>query len=380
MKYRRFGKTNEMVSVLGFGMMRLPLNSDDPKDINEPLATEMVRRSIDAGVNYIDTAVPYHGGMSEPFTAKVLKDGYREKVFLATKLPSWAIKSREDMDKHLNEQLEKLETEHIDFYLIHYLRKDFWKNLTENGLFDFMDSVKKDGRVKHIGFSFHDDYDTFKTILDSYEWDFCQIQLNIIDANYQAGLKGLEDARKKDLGITIMEPLRGGALVTKVPEDVMTLYKAENPSKTPVHWALDYLYDIEGVCSVLSGMSEMSHVEENLKIASESEINKLSDSEKNTLAKVKKAYDRRIKINCTECKYCMQCPQDIHIPYALDFYNSVYMFDNFEKTNKEYWDFFGDRSRAESCTACGACMTKCPQNIDIVSELQRVSELFGSKK
>lgn len=379
MQYRKFGKTNEMVSVLGFGMMRLPLNSEDYGDINEELATEMVRKSIDEGVNYIDTAVPYHEGKSEAFTAKVLKDGYREKVFIATKLPSWAIESREDMDRIIDEQLDRLETDYIDFYLIHYLRKDFWKKLTENGLLDFMDSIRQSGKVKHIGFSFHDDFDTFKTIVDGYDWEFCQIQLNILDVNAQAGIEGLKYASSKGLGVSIMEPLRGGSLVDRVPEDIMEIWQEADPGRSPVSWALDFLYSMDEVSLVLSGMSHMSHVEDNLRIADQSRAGKLSDNENKTIERVRKAYEAKIQYNCTLCKYCLPCPKEIYIPYAIEYYNNVFMFENFDKEKREYWDFFGGRAHAGDCIACGECMTKCPQKIEIIEALEKVHEMFGSQ-
>jgi len=208
MNYRTFPGAKERLSILGFGCMRLPLNSDDSSDIDTERAKRMVRAAIDRGVNYIDTAYPYHGGNSEAFVAETLQDGYREKVHLATKLPTWLIETREDMDKYLNEQLERLQTDRIDYYLIHALDKQRWAKITELGLFDFMNTAVSDGRVKYIGFSFHDDVDTFKTIIDAYDWDFCQIQYNYLDTEEQAGTEGLAYAYEKHIGIIVMEPLR----------------------------------------------------------------------------------------------------------------------------------------------------------------------------
>ncbi len=210
MNYRKFGKTGETVSTLGFGCMRLPVIGGDDSKIDYEKAVPMVRDAIDGGLTYIDTAWPYHGQMSEPFVAEVLKDGYRDKVKLATKLPSWMIKETEDFDKYIDEQLEKLQVEQIDFYLIHAVNKDFWANLVPLGLFDFLDNIKADGRVKHVGFSFHDNLETFKEVIDAYDWDFCQIQLNYIDTEHQQGIEGLNIAMEKGMGVVIMEPLRGG--------------------------------------------------------------------------------------------------------------------------------------------------------------------------
>ncbi|MDA3834412.1 MAG: aldo/keto reductase, partial [Spirochaetales bacterium] len=208
MNYRTFPKAEEKLSILGFGCMRLPLKSESSADIDEKLAKKMIRSAIDRGVNYIDTAYPYHSGNSEPFTAEALQDGYREKVHLATKLPSWLIESREDMDKYLNEQLERLQTDHIDYYLIHGLDKDRWPKLKKLDLFGFMDKAVADGRVRYIGFSFHDDLDTFKTIIDAYDWNFCQIQYNYLDTHEQAGTEGLEYTYERGIGLVVMEPLR----------------------------------------------------------------------------------------------------------------------------------------------------------------------------
>ncbi len=380
MKYRKFGKTNEMVSVLGFGMMRLPLNSDDNKDINEELAVEMVRKSIDEGLNYIDTAYVYHDGESEAFTAKVLKDGYREKVFLATKLPTWLVKTEEDLDKYLDEQLANLETDCIDFYLIHALNKNSWKNVLECGLLKFLDKIKIDKRVKHVGFSFHDEYDLFEEIVDQYDWDFCQIMLNYVDVNYQAGLKGYEYAKKKNLGIVIMEPLRGGGIVNNVHDEILDVFKKENENKSVVEWAFDYLYDFENIHVLLSGMSEMSHVVDNLKIADKSEVNKLSKTEKQALETAGEIYRSKLKVNCTGCRYCMPCPHGVSIARCFDVYNDAHMFNSIQASRGEYWSDYGKGTTAELCLECNECMSKCPQNIDIISELKNVVNTFGDKK
>ena len=239
MLYRKFGKTNEEVSVLGFGCMRLPVIDGVQNNIDDEKAIEMLRYAIDHGVNYIDTAYPYHGtgfdkgGESELFVARALKDGYRERVKIATKLPSWLIQSRADMERLLDEQLKRLETDTIDFYLLHGLNRGFWQNLKNLGALEFLNQAIKDGKIKHAGFSFHDDFDLFVEIVDAYDWSFCQIQYNYLDENYQAGKKGLEYAAGKGMGITIMEPIRGGSLVDKLPQEVLAAWENAPIKRTP---------------------------------------------------------------------------------------------------------------------------------------------------
>lgn len=377
MLYRKFGKTEEMVSALGFGCMRFPTIDGDIKNIDEEKAIEMLRFSVDNGVNYIDTAYPYHGGMSETLVGKALQDGYREKVYLATKLPSWLIKTREDMDKYLNEQLDKLQTEYIDFYLVHALRDAYWKNLTQNGLFEFLDTILKDGRVKYVGFSFHDDVKLFKEIVDSYDWTFCQIQYNYIDEDYQAGKEGLEYAAEKGLGIVIMEPLRGGKLVQRIPDEIMDVWSSAATERTPVEWALRYLWDYPAVSTVLSGMSTLDQVKENIKYAKAAKSKSLTEEEKGLISKVANMYKERIKINCTFCRYCLPCPAGVAIPGAFEFYNDGHIFNDIEGEQKRYKMFIREEHRASKCIECGKCEDACPQNIKIRKMLKEVVKTFG---
>ncbi|MBU3177520.1 aldo/keto reductase [Clostridium estertheticum] len=379
MLYRKFGKTNEMVSALGFGCMRLPiLPGGDQSKIDEEKSIKLVRFAIDEGVNYIDTAYPYHGtgmgsgGASEPFVAKVLKDGYREKVKLATKLPSWLIKTREDMDKYLNEQLERLETDSIDFYLVHALNVDSWATLKKLGISEFLNSAIKDGRIKYAGFSFHDKLPIFKEIVDYYDWSFCQIQYNYLDENFQAGTEGLEYASKKGLGITIMEPLRGGKLAANLPKEAINVFDKADVKRTPVDWALSWVWNHSEVSVILSGMNEMNQIVENIKTASEVKVNSLTDEELKIVSKVKTVIEEKVKVSCTACEYCMPCPAGVNIPKNFTFYNNHFMFDK----DENYSLSVPNKEKASNCVECGKCETHCPQGISIRKELKNVKELF----
>lgn len=381
MLYRKFGKTGEMVSVLGFGCMRLPVIGNDPTNIDEEKAINMIRYAIDSGVNYVDTAYPYHGtglthgGASEPFLAKALKDGYRERVNLATKLPSWLIKTRADMDKYLNEQLERLETDVIDFYLVHSLNKDVWPGLKEAGISEFLDQAIKDGRIKYAGFSFHDQFDLFKEIVDYYHWSFCQIQYNYLDEDFQAGKKGLEYAAQKSLGIVIMEPLRGGN-IANLPKAAKAVIDRADVRKTPVELALRWVWNHPEVSVVLSGMTAMEHVVKNIKVAREAQANSLTAQEMKIIDQIKNLFKERIKVNCTGCAYCMPCPEGINIPVCFSTYNDYWVFDAppAAKGRYEMWAKMG--APASKCLECGNCESHCPQSIAIRDELKRVKELF----
>ena len=385
MWYRDFGKTNEKVSVLGFGCMRLPVTGDDPTNIDEENAINILHYAIDHGVNFIDTAYPYHGssldqgGESEPFLAKALKNGYREKVKIATKLPSWAIETRKDMDRFLNEQLERLETDCIDFYMIHGINKTYWENLKELGFEKFLDEVIADGRIKHAGFSFHDRIELFKEIIDHYDWSFCLIQYNYLDENYQAGKEGLEYAYKKGLGVAVMEPLRGGQLATNIPPEVQELLNRSDVKRSPTEWALRWVWNYPEVSVVLSGMNTMDQVKENLKIAEEARPNTLTDSELNVIDQAKSIFEKKLKVNCTGCGYCLPCPSGVNIPENFAKYNDYFLFGSPE-TKEEYQFHYQalimENERASACKGCGACEEHCPQHIPIIQKLKKVKEFY----
>jgi len=376
MLYRKFGKTNEQVSVLGFGAMRLPtLGADNEIDIKK--ATKMVRRAIDNGLTYIDTAHPYHGETSELFVGKALKDGYREKVKLATKLPSWHIGSREDMDKYLDEQMDRLQTNCIDFLLLHTLTSEYWENYKKHDVFDFVRSAKASGKINHIGFSFHDELDVFKQIVDEFDWDFCMFQYNFMDTNYQAGEEGLAYAYDKGLGIAIMEPLRGGALVNNIPDDVQEKWDSLGKDHSVAGWALKYVWDDPRVNVILSGMSDMDQVTDNIKEANDAYPNSLTDKEKSTMNEIKQIYHARMLVDCTACKYCMPCPFGVDIPKNFMFLNNSSMYQDIPGTKRSYTYFFEDAAKANKCTECGACEPQCPQNIPIIEKLKQVNAMLG---
>ena len=371
---REMGKTGEKVSALGFGCMRLPTCDDQSIDVDE--ATRMLRFAIDNGVDYVDTAWGYHNGQSEPFVGSALQDGYRDKVNLASKLPSWLIKSREDMDYYLNEQLRRLRTDVIDFYLIHALNRRYWKNLKEHDIFEFMDSALASGRIRHIGFSFHDTLDVFKEIIDSYGWEFCQIQYNFVDTEHQAGLEGLKYAAGKGIGVAVMEPLRGGKLATNVRDDILSIWNSSGIDRTPAAWALRWVWNDPDVGVVLSGMSTMDQVRENIETAREASPYSMSSSELTIVDKVREEYKKRIKVSCTGCSYCMPCPSGVAIPTCFDFFNDAYMFDSIEDHKKAYLRSVKKENRASLCVECGRCEELCPQNIPIIEQLKEVSSLF----
>ena len=379
MLYRKMPKNGDELSVLGFGCMRLPVKEDGT--IDEERATKQVRYAIDHGVNYVDTAWPYHMGQSEPFLGHTLADGYREKVKLATKLPSWLIERREDMDKFLNTQLEKLKTDHIDYYLVHALVGELWDNVEKLGVADFLDKAKIDGRIVNAGFSFHGLADDFKRIVDAYDWDFCQIQYNFLDEKNQAGTEGLEYAASKGLGVIIMEPLRGGYLAGRVPSAVEKIWDEAPTKRTAAEWALRWVWNHPEVTVVLSGMNEETQVEENLKTADEAYPNSMTEAELQLVKKVEQKYRQLVKIGCTGCQYCMPCPSGVNIPECFDIYNNLHMFGNVDGAKFMYAirmsGAFTDTEPggfASLCVECDQCMEKCPQSMKIPDLLKAVAE------
>ncbi|HMK53011.1 MAG TPA: aldo/keto reductase, partial [Thermodesulfobacteriota bacterium] len=295
MLYRKLGKTNLSVSILGFGCMRLPILNgsgssadifDPNKAINEEETTKMIQYAIEHGVNYFDTAYPYHGGKSEPLLGKAVKE-YRNKVMIATKLPVWLVKEEKDFSKFLDEQIKRLETDYLDVYLLHGLNQEVWSKMRQLKVFEFLDQIRADGRVRHVGFSFHDEVKIFKEIVDSYDWELCQIQYNFFDENYQAGKQGLIYAASKRLGVVVMEPLRGGKLTDRIPGEVQAIWESAQERRTPAEWALRWVWNHSEVSTALSGVSTMEQTIENIRAADEGKPNSLSDKELSMIARVR---------------------------------------------------------------------------------------------
>jgi hypothetical protein len=383
MLYRKMPKTGDELSILGFGCMRLASKADG--SIDEERATKQLRFAIDQGVNYVDTAWPYHGGQSEPFVGRALSGGYREKVRLATKLPSWLIEKREDMDKYLNAQLEKLKTDHIDYYLVHALVGDLWDTVENHGVKEFLNKAKAEGRIKNAGFSFHGASEDFKRIVDAHDWDFCQIQYNFLDGRNQAGTKGLKYAAKKGLGVVIMEPLRGGNLTRNVPPAVQKIWDGAAIKRTPAEWALRWVWNHPEVTVVLSGMNDEMHIRENLRVAGQTHPNSLTKTELQMVHSVEKKYRELMKVGCTGCQYCMPCPNGVNIPLCFEEYNNLYLNGNAEVEKFMYAARLGGAvgtgkpEFASLCVKCGECVDKCPQHIEIPVVLESVvEELEGS--
>ncbi len=377
MHYRKFGKLDWDVSALGFGAMRLPIIGGDTKNIDQPEAIKMIRHSIDNGVNYVDTAYPYHGGESEKVVGKALKDGYREKVRLATKMPSWLVEKYEDFDKYLNEQLEKLGTTHIDYYLLHGLNTKRWPLLKELGVFEWAEKAKEDGRIKYLGFSFHDEYPVFEQILEDAEhFTFCQIQFNYMDTEYQAGIKGLKLAAEKGLAVVIMEPIKGGKLGVTPPQDVIDVWAKSEVRRTPADWALQWVWNLPDVSVVLSGMSEMRHVEENLVSASNSGPGTLKAYELALVEEAKNAYLNLGFVGCTACNYCMPCPSGVAIPEILGLYNEYYQSGQSDEIKTKYWEQITPETHSSNCISCAACEAQCPQNLPIIKFMGETARMF----
>ncbi len=377
MKYRKFGNLDWEASVLGFGAMRLPHREGEYSAILEDKATAILHAAIDGGVNYIDTAQPYHRGESESFLGRALKDGYRDRVRVVTKLPCWSVEKRDDFDRYFDEQMEKLQFDHLDFYLLHALQRDWWDKMKDLGFLDWAERKMADGAITHIGFSFHDRLPLFKRIIDEYDnWTLAMVMCNYMDINYQAGIEGVKYAVDNGLAVVAMEPLRGGLLAKEPPSDIRSIFDSAQTGRTPAEWALRWLWDRSDISVVLSGMSTIEQLEQNLVSASEFEPDCMSDDEHELIRDVRSAYRSKALIPCTDCRYCMPCPQGVAIPWVFEYFNMASVYEDPDAAREQY-AFLGEKNAASLCNACGKCEDLCPQHIGIIDALREAHALLS---
>jgi predicted aldo/keto reductase-like oxidoreductase len=376
MKYRTINKTGEKVSLLGFGAMRLPVINGDFAKVDEPEAVRMIRSAIDRGVNYVDTAYVYHNGKSEVAVGKALKDGYREKVLIADKLPIWMVKSEDDIDKLFDTQLQRLDVDCIDMYLVHSLSADSWKHTKKLNTMTHLEKIRAEGKIRYIGFSFHDDFDTFKEVIESYPWDFCQIQLNYMDADFQAGVKGLKLAASLGIPVVIMEPLKGGKLTDVLPQSIKNYWAQAPVQRTPAEWALRWVADFPEVLTILSGMTTMEQVDENIRILGEAESNSLTEREQEIIRNVADEYNKLIPYSCTACKYCMPCPVKINIPNIIERYNDWHVYEGNEKIKLDFNTWVPIKGRPSVCKSCRSCEEHCPQHLPVSEIMEKAKAVF----
>lgn len=383
MRYGILGKTGLRVSALGFGCMRLP-TLGSPEKIDEGKATALLHRAIEAGVNYVDTAWFYHGasqgpgGESEPFVGRALSGPWRDKVHLATKLPQQIVTEKSQMESFLGSQLERLATDRIDLYLVHGLNGESWDKMKRFGVLEFLEKAKARGLVGHLGFSFHGQHQDFVRILREYEgWEFCQIQYNYLDTDYQAGKAGLGLAAELGLGVVVMEPLRGGRLATGLPPRMKAVFEARPETWTPAEWALRFVWNEPGVSLLLSGMGELPQLEENLKVAEAAAPETLDPDQLGVFEAAKAAMKSLNKADCTGCRYCQPCPSGVQIPECLAALNASVVW---ETNNPWATGYTPIKGKAELCTDCGACEELCPQGLPIRSLLKETAAIFAAPK
>ncbi len=373
MEYRILGKTGQRVSALGFGAMRLPTLGKEA-EVDEPASIRLIRQAIDQGVNYVDTAYVYHGGNGEAVVGKALADGYRERVLLATKLPTWSVRNVADCDRFLAEQLTRLQTDHIDFYLLHCIGSSSWQRMRDLGVVGWAERAQADGRIRHFGFSFHDTYAALVEIVDDYDWSFCQIQYNFCNEEVQAGTKGLRYAAAKGLGVIVMEPLFGGTLANPPPV-IRALW--DTAGCRPADVALRWLWNKPEVSLVLSGMNAPEQVEQNIASACRSKVGGLAEHEARLVSQLQQEYQRLTPIPCTKCGYCLPCPNGVSIPVNFELFNNAAVFQgNSQTLCRNLYYFLPETERAGACLACGACEERCPQGICIAEQLERVRKQF----
>lgn len=376
MEYRLFPKTDEKVSLLGFGLMRLPVINGDDAKIDEDEAIRMIRYAIDHGVNYMDTAYMYHGGNSEGVLRKALADGYREKVYIADKFPIWMVKQAGGVEALFRDQLKRLGVERIDFYLVHALSKSNFEQVQKQDVLPFLEQMKAEGRIGKLGFSFHDELEVFKEIVDAYPWEFCQLQLNYMDETFQAGTEGFQYAVDRGLPMIIMEPLKGGKLSQDVPPSVHTIWSKANTKRSPAEWAFRYVANFPQVFTVLSGMSTMEQVKENLEIFEDMKPKSLTEEESHLIREAAEEYRRLIKAGCTACRYCIPCPESIEIPTVINYYNQWHLYHTYRALKRDYDMDVPAANGPDRCVACGECESKCPQQLPIIQLMAETADIY----
>ena len=375
MEKRKLEKLGIETSLLGFGCMRFPVTADGK--IDEPEAERMLDRAIAAGVNYIDTAYPYHDGASEPFVGRALKKYDRDSFFLATKLPCWKVEKPEDVEATFQEQLGRLQTDYIDFYLMHALNKDSFHKMVELGAVEKLEALKAEGKIRYLGFSFHDGYDVFEEILNYRDWDFCQIQLNYMDTEEQAGMKGYRLTEEKGIPLVIMEPVKGGSLAA-FAEDITGRFRALDPEASIASYALRWVGSLPNVKVILSGMSTMEQVEDNLRTFAE--FRPLSEKEGKTIEDIVALIKGRVQNGCTGCRYCMPCPAGVDIPGNFRAWNTYHMYQNYNMVKGSWERNLGDEKQAKNCVKCGKCEMACPQKLHIREDLEKVQADLDRKE
>jgi predicted aldo/keto reductase-like oxidoreductase len=372
MLYRRFPRIPDLeISALGLGCMRLPVKGGDAADIDEAAVERLFVAALEAGVNYFDTAWIYHREKSETVVGRTLaRLGARDRILLATKSPTWLIKETGDWDRYLDLQLGKLGTDHVDFYLMHALGTDRWNTVRNLGGLEFLARAKRDGRIRYAGFSFHDSITAFKAIVDGWSgWEFCQIQYNYMDEDFQAGSEGLGYAAAHELGVIVMEPLRGGGLA-RVPDPVRAILGSGAVPRSPAEWALRHVLDRQEVVTTLSGMGKVEELLENAAVASSAKPNSLLAAERELIGKARAFFKERQKVPCTACAYCKPCPNGVDIPEVFGLYNAAMMYDDLEGRSGWYRGVVKGGTGADRCTRCGECLEKCPQGIEIPDRLE----------
>ena len=375
MERRRMKKSDLLPSLLGFGCMRFPLTPEGK--IDEAEAERMLDRAIAGGVNYLDTAYPYLGRESEPFMGRYLKKRERTSLYLATKMPVWMVSSLEEAKNLFAEQLKRLQTDYIDFYLLHALDKEEWDKALRLGIVDYFEEQRRAGVIKNFGFSFHDSYEVFEEIVNSRDWDFCQIQLNYMDIDIQAGMRGYKLAEQKGLPLVIMEPVKGGTLAG-FAEDIMSLFRSLDEKASAASFALRWVGSLPGVKVILSGMSTMEQVEDNL--ATFTDFNPLSEKEQETIERIREILRSRTQNGCTGCEYCMPCPAGVNIPGNFSVWNTYHMYQNYNIVARRWEVGLGDKAQAKKCVQCGKCEKACPQRISIREDLKKVQQDLDRKE